>query len=40
VALLDAQHRYAQAFDNRDPELFRAAFHDHASLDLGELWGS
>jgi hypothetical protein len=39
-ALLDAYHRYAQAFDDRDPELLRAVFHDDAILDLGDLWGT
>jgi len=40
AALIAAQNSYAQAFDNRDPKLFRAAFHEDAVLDLGELWGT
>jgi hypothetical protein len=39
-ALLDAYYRYADAFDERDPELLRAVFHDDGVLDLGELWGT
>lgn len=39
-ALLDAYYRYAQAFDDREPELLRAVFHGDAILDLGDLWGS
>jgi hypothetical protein len=40
TALLDAYFRYAQAFDDRDPQLLRAVFHDDAVLNLGELWGT
>jgi hypothetical protein len=39
-ALLDAYYKYAQAFDEREPELLRAVFHDDAILDLGDLWGT
>jgi hypothetical protein len=38
-ALIDAQHSYAQAWDNRDPALMRAALHDDARLYLGEQLG-
>jgi SnoaL-like domain len=38
-ALIDVQHRYAQAWDNRDPGLLRAAMHPDAALYLGERLG-
>ncbi len=38
-ALIDVQHRYAQAWDNRDRALLRAALHSDAALYLGEQLG-
>jgi hypothetical protein len=38
-ALIDVQHMYAQAWDNRDPGLLRAAVHADAALYLGERLG-
>jgi len=38
-ALIDVQHRYAQAWDNRAPGLLRSAVHADAVLYLGERLG-
>jgi hypothetical protein len=37
--LLDLISSYAQGFDDHEPELLRATFHDDAVLDLGDLFG-